>query len=151
MSSDKSTETIMSPRPQNLQDMTYLKQALVRSHQEIPGKIAFQEKNIEQINRSHFRIFVSRRCEARLFILQYSFPDEHIKSKSSRSHRQCQSHGSRHQLDQHRSFLQIFRQCCCQLKDIVFAIKYVVVLCCCYYYLCKYTNKDNSSSVDGFR
>ena len=35
--SDKATETIMSPQPQNLQDISYLKQALIRSHQEVPG------------------------------------------------------------------------------------------------------------------
>ena len=35
--SDKATETIMSPKPQNLQDISYLKQALIRSHQEVPG------------------------------------------------------------------------------------------------------------------
>ena len=36
--SDKATETIMSPQPQNLQDISYLKQALIRSHQEVPGE-----------------------------------------------------------------------------------------------------------------
>jgi len=38
--SDKATETIMSPKPQNLQDISYLKQALIRSHQEVPGYLS---------------------------------------------------------------------------------------------------------------
>ena len=36
---DKATETLQSPKPQNLQDLSYLKQALVRSHQEVPGQL----------------------------------------------------------------------------------------------------------------
>ena len=48
---DKSTDT-QSPRPQNLQDLNYLKQALVRSHQETPGR---NNKNtFRNLNFIHF-------------------------------------------------------------------------------------------------
>lgn len=35
---ENTKELAESPEPQNLQDINYLKQALVRSHQEVPGK-----------------------------------------------------------------------------------------------------------------